>query len=95
VLAAVAAGAGNVPSNLAASLIYETGADSYPIVNFEYIIVKNHQSNADTAQAIRDFLAFAISPTGGSSTTYLNKEQFEALPTSITSQVESAIASIQ
>ena len=95
VLAAVAAGSGNVPANLVAPLIYEQGANSYPIVNFEYIVVKKQQSGADTAQAIRDFLAFAISPTGGSSATYLGKEQFQALPATVVPQVESAIASIQ
>ena len=93
--AAVSTGSTNVPSNLAASLIYEDGANSYPIVNFEYIVVKSKQSSADTAQAIRDFLAFAISPTGGSSSTFLDKEQFQALPTSVVSQVQTAIASIQ
>jgi phosphate transport system substrate-binding protein len=95
VLAAVTAGAGDVPSNLAASLIYEPGAESYPIVNFEYIVTKKRQSSADTAQAIRDFLAFAISPTGGSTAAFLGKEQFEALPANVAPQVDSAIASIQ
>lgn len=92
--AAVSAGAGSLPADLAAPLIYEPGAQSYPIVNFEYIIVKNKQASADTAQAIRDFLAFATDPQGGSSTTYLTKEHFVALPSSVTSQVETAIASI-
>ena len=95
VLAAVTAGAGNVPANLAASLIYEPGGNSYPIVNFEYIIVKKQQTSTDTAQAIRDFLAFTISPTGGSSPADLAKDQFQALPTTVVPQVESAIASIQ
>ena len=94
VTAAVTAGATNVPSNLAASLIYEPGANSYPIVNFEYIVVKSQQSSADTAQAIRDFLAFAISPTGGSTSTLLAKQQFQPLPANVTPQVETAIASI-
>ena len=62
----MAAGSGNIPANLAAPLIYEPGAQSYPIVNFEYIVVKSTQSSADVAMAIRTFLAFAISPTGGS-----------------------------
>ena len=92
--AAVAAGSGSIPANLAASLIYEPGAQSYPIVNFEYIIVKSTQSSTDLALAIRDFLTFAIDPTGGSSPTYLTKDQFVALPSSVISRVNTAIASI-
>lgn len=95
VLAAVNAGASSVPSNLAQSLIYESGSNAYPIVNFEYIVVKKSQSSSTVAQAIRDFLAYAIDPSGGSSTTNLQKEQFEALPSSVVPAVQSAIASIQ
>lgn len=95
VTSAVTAGATSVPSNLAASLIYESGANSYPIVNFEYIVVKSQQASSDTAQAIRDFLAFAISPTGGSTSTLLAKEHFQPLPSNVLSEVDAAIASIQ
>jgi phosphate transport system substrate-binding protein len=92
--AAVTAGSGSIPANLAAPLIYESGAQSYPIVNFEYIIVKSKQTSADTALAIRDFLAWAIDPNGGSNPTYLAKEQFVALPSSVIPKVNAAIASI-
>lgn len=94
VTSAVTAGSGNIPSNLAASLIYEPGANSYPIVNFEYIVVKSSQSSSDTAQAIRDFLGFAIDPSGGSSPQYLQKEQFQALPTNVVPMVQADIAKI-
>jgi phosphate transport system substrate-binding protein len=92
--AAVNAGSSSIPQNLAAPLIYEAGAQSYPIVNFEYIIVKSKQASADTALAIRDFLAFAIDPNGGSSQTYLAKQQFVALPSAVIAKVNAAIASI-
>ncbi|MDA8045633.1 MAG: phosphate ABC transporter substrate-binding protein PstS [Actinomycetota bacterium] len=92
--AAVSAGAGSIPANLAEPLIYESGSQSYPIVNFEYIVVKDKQSSADMAMAIRDFLAFAISPTGGSTPTFLAKEHFQGLPSSAVPPVQSAIASI-
>ncbi len=92
--AAVSAGATSIPANLAAPIIYEPGAQSYPIVNFEYIIVKNKQSSSDTAQALRDFLSFAIDPSGGSTPTYLAKEHFVGLPSSVIPQVQKAIASI-
>ena len=95
VQAAVTAGAGSMPENLAESLIYEPGADSYPIVNFEYIIVKNKQASTDIAQGIRDFLAWTISPTGGSQSSYLDKQQFQPLPSNVVPKVQTAIASIQ
>ena len=92
--AAVTAGSGNVPDNLAAPLIYESGAQSYPIVNFEYIIVKSQQSSADTALAVRTFLAWAMDPNGGSTSTYLAKEDFVALPSGVVPKVQAAIAKI-
>jgi phosphate transport system substrate-binding protein len=91
---AVAASTGNVPADLAASLIFASGAMSYPIVNFEYIVVKKAQSSSDTGLAIRDFLTFAISPTGGSTPSLLASKNFQALPTSVVSKVNTAIAGI-
>jgi len=92
--AAVDAAAGSVPDNLRQSLIYQSGANAYPIVNFEYIMVKTDQSSSDKALAIRTFLAWAISASGGSQSTYLDKEHFIALPASIVSKVTAAIANI-
>jgi phosphate transport system substrate-binding protein len=91
---AVSAGSSNVPDNLAAPLIYEPGAQSYPIVNFEYIIVKSQQSSADVAQAIRTFLTWVIDPSGGSTSAYLAKEDFVALPSAVVPKVKSAVAKI-
>jgi phosphate transport system substrate-binding protein len=91
---AVNAGSSSLPANLAAPLIYEPGAQSYPIVNFEYIIVKSSQSSSNLAMAIRTFLAFAISPSGGSAPSFLAKNQFVALPQSVVPLSESAIAKI-
>jgi len=92
--AAVAAGATNVPKDLRQSLIYETGADSYPIVNFEYLVLHKGQSALPTALAIRTFLTWAISPTGGATAANLTKENFVALPTSVIPNVTAAIDSI-
>lgn len=93
--AAVAAGSGSIPTNLAVSLVDEPGDGTYPIVNFEYIVVKSSQSNSDMAAAIRAFLSYATSTTGGSSAADLAADQFEALPSSVLSSVQSAISSIQ
>ncbi len=92
--AAVSAGAAGVPASLAAPLIYESGSQSYPIVNFEYLVVKSTQPDAPTAQAIRTFLSFAIDPNGGSTPQYLSKEGFVALPSSVASKVQKAIGAI-
>ena len=94
VTAAVSASTGNVPDNLAASLIYASGATSYPIVNFEYLVVKSSQADANTAKAIRTFLAFAIDPSMGATAANLAKEQFVALPSSVIPKVQAAIAKI-
>ncbi len=94
VSSAVTAGSANVPEDLAASLIYEPGAQSYPIVNFEYILVKSNQSNADLEKAIGTFLTFAIDTNGGDSPSYLAKEQSQPLPTTVVPKVENGIAKI-
>lgn len=92
---AVNSSLGNVAPNLKADLLYAPGKDSYPIVNFEYLIVKPKQSNPNTALAIRDFLSFAISPSGGSAPSLLAKPHFQPLPSSVVPKVDSAIAAIK
>ncbi len=79
----MAAGATDVPKDLRQSLIYESGADSYPIVNFEYLVLHKAQSSLPTALAMRTFLTWAISSTGGATAANLTKENFVALPTSV------------
>jgi phosphate transport system substrate-binding protein len=91
---AVAASTKKIPANLALSMIYAKGAQSYPIVNFEYLAVKSPLSSADLAKAVRTVLAFAINPKEGSSEVLLSAEQFEALPSSVIPAVEKAIAKI-
>lgn len=92
--AAVTAGSGNVPANLAAPLIYEPGSQSYPIVNFEYLVVKSTQSSSDLALAIRTFLSWATSTSGGSTPANLSKVTFVALPSSVLPKIQAAIARI-
>jgi phosphate transport system substrate-binding protein len=94
VSAAVAAGAGRVPPDLATSLIYQPGANSYPIVNFEYLVVKSTQPSADVARAIRTFLAWAIDPAKGATPAHLASVNFVALPPAVIPKVKAAIAKI-
>ena len=95
ITAAVTAGASKVPANLAASLIYETGAQAYPIVNFEYLIVNPSKiTSSDTALAIRTFIEWAISSTGGATADNLSAVGFVPLPTTVIPLVNTAIAQI-
>jgi phosphate transport system substrate-binding protein len=95
VTAAVTAGAGSVPASLAAPLIYETGAQAYPIVNFEYLIISPSKvTSSDSALAIRTFIEWAISPTGGATTDNLSAVQFVPLPTNVIPLVNAAVAQI-
>jgi phosphate transport system substrate-binding protein len=94
VQAAVAAGSKSIPSNLAASLIYEGGAQSYPIVNYEYLVVQSKQSDPNKALAIRTFLVWAISSTGGAQQSNLDAVSFQPLPTSVLPAVEKQINKI-
>ena len=93
--AAVNAVASQIPTNLAQSLIYTDGAQSYPIVNYEYIIVNTSQTDAQKALAIRTFLAWTVDPSGGSSPTYLAKNNFIALPDAVLNKVKAGIAAIK
>ncbi|MBO0694150.1 MAG: phosphate ABC transporter substrate-binding protein PstS [Acidimicrobiaceae bacterium] len=85
---------GQLPNNLALSLIYAKGAHTYPIVNFEYLVVKPPASTPSVAQGIRDFLAYAINTKQGSSPENLAAQNFVALPHSVIPKVEAAIAKI-
>lgn len=95
VQAAVAAGARSIPSNLAASLIYMPGAQSYPIVNYEYLIVQSKQTDPNKALAIRTFIDWAISPTGGAQESNLAAVNFQPLPSAVVPAVDKAINKIQ
>ncbi len=92
--AAVSASLGAVMPNLVANIIYADGPQSYPIVNFEYVIVKTMQADADSAKAVRTFFAFALDPNKGATPTNLMKEGFVALPSSILPKVNTAVSKI-
>lgn len=93
--AAVEEGSKSIPANLAVSLIYQPGAQSYPIVNFEYIIVQSKQTDANKGLAIRTFLVWAIDPNGGATESNLAAVNFQPLPQSVIGPVHTAINKIQ
>jgi phosphate transport system substrate-binding protein len=71
------------PSTGTISMIYGSATDGYPIVNYEYAIVLQHQSSSDDAAAIQALLAWAIDPAGGNANSFLSQVNFVALPTQI------------
>ena len=47
------------------SLVFAPGDNSYPLINYEYAVVAKSQPDAATADALRSFLRWSISETGG------------------------------
>lgn len=80
----IAAGASvldpRTPPDQRLSLVFATGDDSYPLINYEYVVVSIRQPNAETAAAVRKFLLWAISLTGGNAPRYLDAVGFMPLP---------------
>ena len=94
ITAAVTAASGSTPADLTQSLIYSKGKQSYPIVNFEYLIVQKHQKSSAIAEAIRTFYSWAINPSGGASADNLAAVDFVALPAVVIPKVDAAIQKI-
>lgn len=92
---AVNAVASQIPANLAQSLIYQPGAQSYPIVNYEYLVVNSNQTDPNKSLAIRTLLAWMLEPTGGSAPANLAKANFIALPDAVVNAVKTGIANIK
>ena len=83
------------PANGTISLIYGPATGGYPIVNYEYAIVSDHQSSSSTAKNIRSVLEWAINPKYGNSTSYLSQVNFQPLPSKVEAQSVKQILSIQ
>jgi phosphate transport system substrate-binding protein len=76
------------------TLVFAPGSDSYPLINYEYAMVSEQQTSQQTADAIKNFLLWSISPQGGSAESFLKPVHFIALPTSIRARSEIQIAKI-
>lgn len=92
---AVVHGVPTLPADLVGSLVDEPGSGSYPIVTYDYLIVQSRQSTAGKALALRTFLTWAISPTGGATEANLYGVGFEPLPGTALPRVNAAINRIQ
>src|SRR3984885_4856583 len=95
VTAAAASLTPRTPADERLTLVYAPGADSYPLINYEYAVVSAKQPNPQMAQAISNFLLWCIGPQGGSAPGLLNSVHFIALPTGIRALSELQIAKIQ
>jgi phosphate transport system substrate-binding protein len=93
VSAAAAAQTAKTPPNETISLINGPGANSYPIINYEYAIVNTKQTNPTTAEDMRAFLHWAVH-SGQSMSTYLSTVNFQALPSKVVGYSDAQIAKI-
>jgi phosphate transport system substrate-binding protein len=83
------------PSYERISLVYAPGANSYPLINYEYAVVSKSQPDGATASALRAFLRWAISATGGNNEKYLEPVGFIPLPDFIRGLSEAQIKEIK
>ncbi len=83
------------PANESISLIYGLGANAYPIINYEYAIVSKTQSSPQVAKAVRTFLDWAISGSGGNASSFLSQVHFQPLPSGTVTLSQKQIAEIQ
>lgn len=85
----------STPGDERLSLISAPGANSYPIINYEYAIVNPHQPDRETAAALRAFLTWAISSSGGQQARFLDAVHFLPLPARLVSESRGQINRIQ
>lgn len=95
VSAAAAAMVGKTPSDERVSLIFAPGAQSYPIINYEYALVKQRQPSSQIASALRQLFIWAISSSGGNAPHFMKQLHFVALPQSVVKLSSAQIAKIQ
>ena len=77
------------------SLVFAPGNNSYPLINYEYAVVSTSQPDRATADAVRAFLRWAISATGGNNEKYLGSVGFIPLPDFIRGLSEAQISEIK
>jgi phosphate transport system substrate-binding protein len=83
------------PADERLTLVFAPGDDSYPLINYEYVVVSTKQTNPGTAEALRHFLLWAISADGGNAPKYLDTVGFIPLPTFIRALSENQINQIK
>jgi len=81
------------PASETLSMIDAKVPGGYPIVNYEYAIVSDKQTNGTVAEDIRAFLYWAVH-TGQNGTSYLDAVDFQPLPASVVTLSDNQIAKI-
>jgi phosphate transport system substrate-binding protein len=94
VAAAAASLTPRTPADQRLTLVFAPGDDSYPLINYDYAIVRTQQANPDQAAALRSFLLWIVTPGQGTSPAYLDPLHFIALPTAIRALSETQIAKL-
>jgi len=85
--------AASTPPDERISMIFTPGENAYPIVNYEYAIVNGTQPAPAVAEAVRDFLNWAVDE--GNSPTFLNQVHFLPLPPAVKALSQAQINDLQ
>ena len=93
--AAAAMMVSKTPKDERVSLIFAPGAESYPIINYEYAIVSRKQPSGEMASELRQLFTWAMSPTGGSAPHFMEAVHFVPLPAPVVKLSAAQIAEIQ
>jgi phosphate transport system substrate-binding protein len=80
------------PASGAEALIDTSAATGYPIINYEYAIVKKTQPSAAEASVVKAFLSWILS--NGDTSTYLSSVNFQPLPASTLAVSTALVSSI-
>jgi phosphate transport system substrate-binding protein len=91
-VAAALASFGTIPASGSQSLINSSDPKGYPIVNYEYMIVKKQQPSSATADALKAFLKWTI--TDGADPKFLDAVGFEPLPDNVATVSQNLISGI-
>lgn len=81
-------------ANERVSLVFAPGANSYPIINYEYAMVSKVQNATGMALVLRTLLGWALQPNYGNAPHFLNQVNFVALPPSVVQLSMTQIAEI-
>ena len=93
--AAAAQMVAKTPKDERISLIFAPGDNAYPIINYEYALVKRNQPSAQTAAALRKLFTWALSPTGGNAPEFMKKVHFVPLPAPVVKLSQAQIDQIK
>jgi phosphate transport system substrate-binding protein len=80
------------PASGAEALINTSAAGGYPVINYEYAIVKKTQPSTAEAAAVTAFLKFLV--TTGQGATFMSGVGFEPLPSNVQAISQTLISSI-